>query len=45
MALLTITAMGSIRGLPAMTPYGLATILPYIVSGLVFLVLTKPGNV
>ena len=38
MALLTTTAVASVRGLPAMAPYGLASIFLYILPALVFLV-------
>jgi len=40
MALLTTCAVASIRGLPAMAPYGLASILLYIIPAIVFLVPT-----
>ncbi|MFA5415088.1 MAG: APC family permease [Methanoregula sp.] len=40
MALLTTCAVASIRGLPAMAPYGLASILLYLVPAIVFLIPT-----
>jgi len=40
MALLTTCAVASIRGLPAMAPYGLASILLFVVPAVVFLVPT-----
>lgn len=40
MALLTTVAVASIRGLPAMAPYGLASILLYVIPAIVFLVPT-----
>ena len=38
MALLTTTAVASVRGLPAMAPYGLASIFLYVLPAIVFLV-------
>ncbi|MBU1672787.1 MAG: amino acid permease [Actinobacteria bacterium] len=40
MALLTTTAVASIRGLPAMAPYGLASILLFVIPAIVFLLPT-----
>jgi glutamate:GABA antiporter len=40
MALLTTVAVASIRGLPAMAPYGLASILLYVIPAVVFLIPT-----
>lgn len=40
MALLTTVAVASIRGLPAMAPYGLASILLFIIPAIFFLVPT-----
>lgn len=38
MALLTTTAVASVRGLPAMAPYGLASIFLFVLPAIVFLV-------
>ena len=40
MALLTTCAVASIRGLPAMAPYGLASIMLFVIPAVVFLVPT-----
>src|SRR5262245_57814903 len=38
MAMLTATAVASVRGLPAMAPYGWASIFLYILPAIVFMV-------
>jgi glutamate:GABA antiporter len=40
MALLTTVAVASIRGLPAMAPYGLGSIILYVIPAVVFLIPT-----
>ncbi|MBP2134197.1 putative glutamate/gamma-aminobutyrate antiporter [Methanomicrobium sp. W14] len=40
MALLTTVAVASIRGLPAMAPYGLSSIVLYVIPAIVFLIPT-----
>ena len=40
LALMTTCAVASIRGLPAMAPFGLASILLFVIPAIVFLVPT-----
>ena len=42
LAMLTVVAVASLRSLPAMADYGLASILLYLIPAVVFLVPTAP---
>lgn len=44
LAMLTVVAVASLRSLPAMADYGLASILLYLIPAVVFLVPTALGG-